>query len=568
MAQPVNYGQFINLAGATRRARPSRLWAERRRGDRRRGGPHDLAPTSPGTVDGRQTRALFRNANTTLLLSLSMSVLTSALVWHGGAAGLAVGWMLAMLVIAVLRYRLAARFRRVHASLDSLPRWRRLFVLGSAVNGTAWGLMGAHLALHATLLHPGYVAAALVIMAAVAVPLLCAVLAAYLAFAIPLLLPATLCFLLALPAPGAETSVALGAMMLVCLVALPCAALFARDALVASFALSDSEQRLREVLGGSLQGVLVHRDGEIVFANAALAAMCGYDSALAMHGLALERVLETRGGKEGGLVRLVRADGRSVAARSQQSTVRWRGGAATQLALVDVTEVESLREANRELQSFGYSVAHDLRSPLRAVSGFCNILKEDLGPDLGPGQREHIERICRASARMDRTIEDVLQLSRCANGELERVPNDLSAIATAIADELSAADASRRVTFAIRAGLSADADPGLLRVVIGNLLDNAWKFTRNEAEARIEVGTERRDDETVFYVRDNGVGFEMAYADKLFLAFERLHNDFPGTGIGLATVARIVQRHAGRVWASGAPGTGATFYFTLGPTGQ
>jgi len=227
---------------------------------------------------------------------------------------------------------------------------------------------------------------------------------------------------------------------------------------------------------------------------------------------------------------------------------------------------QQLREANGELESFAYSVSHDLRAPLRSVDGFSNILLKSYGDKLDDAGRDYLQRMRAAAQRMSQMIDDILILSRISRDELKRAPVDLSALAGEIARQLQEGTPQRAGEFIIAPGLSVEADPALVRVALDNLLGNAWKYTGKTEFARIEFTSEQHDDETVFVVRDNGAGFDPAYADKLFGAFQRLHHasDFPGNGIGLATVMRVVRKHGGRIWAEAAVGQGATFRFTLG----
>ncbi len=224
-----------------------------------------------------------------------------------------------------------------------------------------------------------------------------------------------------------------------------------------------------------------------------------------------------------------------------------------------------LAAINRELEAFAYSVSHDLRAPLRAVDGFSRILFEDFGANLNADARGYLERVRSAVQRMDRLIDDMLQLSRVTRAEMHPVAVDLSRLARQIAAQLKSAAPERSVELRIEPRLDARGDARLLEIALTNLLENAWKYTGKTEQARIELSAEVRNGETVFCVRDNGVGFDMQFAGKLFGAFQRLHSerDFPGTGIGLATVARIVHRHGGRVWAQSEPGKGASFFFTL-----
>lgn len=226
---------------------------------------------------------------------------------------------------------------------------------------------------------------------------------------------------------------------------------------------------------------------------------------------------------------------------------------------------QALESVNRELESFAYSVSHDLRAPLRAMTGFAEIVLQDYSNRLDADGTSYLQRIRAAAERMGGLIDDLLALSRVTRSELHREPVDVSALAREIADGLQERSPEREMALEIEPDLAAEADPHLLRILLDNLLSNAWKFTRNTPDANVRVAQAEDDGECVFLVQDNGAGFDMAYASKLFGAFQRLHgqDEFPGTGIGLATAQRIVLRHGGRMWAEGAVGKGATFYFTL-----
>jgi PAS domain S-box-containing protein len=225
-----------------------------------------------------------------------------------------------------------------------------------------------------------------------------------------------------------------------------------------------------------------------------------------------------------------------------------------------------LAQANKDLEAFGYSVSHDLRAPLRALSGYAEALLEEYSDDLGETGRGYAGRIQAASERMATLIDDLLQLARVSRRPMNLGPVDLSAEAAAVAGELQAAEPGRRIRITIQNGVRVTADRGLIRTVVQNLIENAWKFTARREDATIEFGSMAAEDaETCYFVRDNGAGFDPAHAAKLFQAFQRLHSDadFAGTGIGLASVLRIIERHGGRIWAEGAVDAGATFYFTL-----
>ena len=227
-------------------------------------------------------------------------------------------------------------------------------------------------------------------------------------------------------------------------------------------------------------------------------------------------------------------------------------------------QAAALAASNEELQSFSYSVSHDLRAPLRSIDGFGEALVEDEGPRLSDTGRRHLERIRAAARRMGELIDALLELSRVARQSLRNERVDLSGIAEAIIGDLRRAHPERRVEVMIEPGMEAKGDERLIRLVLQNLLGNAWKFSSGREDAKVEFATERNG-EVRYVVRDNGAGFDMRYADQLFLPFHRLHGvrEFPGTGIGLATVARIVHRHGGDIRAEGRVGEGATFRFTL-----
>lgn len=226
---------------------------------------------------------------------------------------------------------------------------------------------------------------------------------------------------------------------------------------------------------------------------------------------------------------------------------------------------EAADAANRELEAFSYSVSHDLRAPLRAIDGFSQALLEDYTDLLDDQGQDYLQRVRAATQKMAQLIDDLLKLSRLTRGELSLAQVDLSAIARGVAAELKKSQPGRRVTFRIAPGLTDTGDPNMLKVVVENLLGNAWKFTGRKEEATIEFGAAEVGGRAAFFIRDDGAGFDMTYADKLFATFQRLHQDrdFPGTGIGLSLVKRIVVRHGGSVWAEGKVGRGATFWFTL-----
>jgi signal transduction histidine kinase len=225
-----------------------------------------------------------------------------------------------------------------------------------------------------------------------------------------------------------------------------------------------------------------------------------------------------------------------------------------------------LAAAHRELEAFSYSVSHDLRAPLRSIDGFAQATLEDCGDALGADGRDHLGRVRAATKRMSALIDDLLSLAKVSRVAIDRARVSLSELAAHVAADLDETDPARCVIWHIHPGVVVDADRGLLRVLLENLLGNAWKFTARRADAVIEVGSAEENGQRVYFVRDNGAGFDMKYAARLFAPFQRLHDttEFPGTGVGLATVQRVVRRHGGTIRADGEVGAGATFTWTLG----
>ncbi len=224
-----------------------------------------------------------------------------------------------------------------------------------------------------------------------------------------------------------------------------------------------------------------------------------------------------------------------------------------------------LEAANKELEAFSYSVSHDLRTPLRGIDGFSQALLDEYADKLDAQGKDYLRRIRAACQRMAQLINDLLSLSRVTRSEMARQRVYLSRMARSLAEELQKTQPERQVEFAIAEGIIVNGDAHLLKIALENLIGNAWKFTGKNTQARIEFGMIRYEDKPAYFVRDNGAGFDMAYVDKLFGVFQRLHSptEFPGTGIGLAIVQRIIHRHGGRIWAEGKIDEGATFFFTI-----
>ncbi|HEV2332715.1 MAG TPA: ATP-binding protein [Gammaproteobacteria bacterium] len=288
-----------------------------------------------------------------------------------------------------------------------------------------------------------------------------------------------------------------------------------------------------------------------------------------------------------GLWRHRRKDGSTIDVEITSHTLHWRGHQARLVSANDITErlqaearirelnatlesqvrerTQQLESVNRELEAFSYSVSHDLRAPLRVIDGFSQALMEDYAGRLEGSGSKYLTRIRATTQRMGVLIDDLLTLARVSRRNVRRGDVDVSALAAEVVKELSEKEPAREVVTGIQSGMRAHADGGLVKIVLDNLIGNAWKFTSRTPAARIEVSTERYDGVIAFCVRDNGAGFDTQYTHKLFGAFQRLHaeSEFTGTGIGLATVARVAALHGGRAWAEGETGKGAVFRFTL-----
>jgi len=344
-----------------------------------------------------------------------------------------------------------------------------------------------------------------------------------------------------------------------------------------------SEEKYRTLVDHALVGIAIHQDSRFIFANERFADMLGYTLAEIAGLTIVERVhpderdlIMTRARRRQAgenepdtyEVRLLKKDGSVLYALVSNAVVDYNGKPATLITVADTTDTKTrieLEQVNKELEAFSYSVSHDLRAPLRSIAGFSRILLEDYGDSLDNKARDYLRRVCAATQHMGELIDDLLKLSRVTRVEIRYEWVDLSVMAHSIAAALKETAPGRAVEFIIAREVSVAGDRSLLRVVLENLLGNAWKFTSKHPRARIEFGITEQDGRTVYFVRDDGAGFDMAYANKLFTPFQRLHgsNEFDGTGIGLATVQRIIYRHGGSVWAEGEVERGATFYFTL-----
>ena len=365
-------------------------------------------------------------------------------------------------------------------------------------------------------------------------------------------------------------------------------------------ALKESETRFRMIVETSQEAIIAADcAGRLTYINRQFAEMLGREVAEVLGHPFLEFVDEAlhdetearQKSRENGVSEhyetiLVRKDGSKVWAGVSAKPIHdAKGSFAGSFAMIsDVTrrkqaaeEIEvlhthlsaralELEMANEELEAFNYTVSHDLRRPLTAISGYSQIILDLFGKTLDPSCREYVQEIVNGSIRMNHLIDTLLNFSRRYSVELRRETVDVSEQVREILAELRLADPQRRVACSVQSGVTIDADPQLLRVVLDNLLGNAWKYSSKNEESRIEFGITRQQGKDVFFVSDNGAGFDMARACLLFKPFQRLHDaaEFKGTGIGLASVQRIIQRHGGQIWAESEPGRGATFYFTLG----
>jgi len=347
--------------------------------------------------------------------------------------------------------------------------------------------------------------------------------------------------------------------------------------------LKKSEERYKALVAHAQIGIGIHREGKMIFANQQFLSMLGYAEeelidmpisqlihpdevkvvmARAFDRYAGQRVIETYD------IRLLRKDGTVLPAIVSNASIEYDGEKSTLITILDTTDSilrKKLEDSNQELEMFAYSVSHDLRAPLRSIDGFSQALQEDYAENLDEEGKDYLARIRAACEHMNTLINAILQLSRLSTAGVHHQDVNLSALAHEIAASLKESDRSRHVEFIIAEGITAIGDKNLLQVVMENLLGNAWKFTHKHKSAKIEFGIMNEGAYLIYFVRDDGVGFDMKYIDKLFTPFQRLHSneDYEGTGIGLASVQRIIRLHGGKIWAESSVEKGSTFYFTL-----
>ncbi|MEN6383048.1 MAG: ATP-binding protein, partial [Rectinema sp.] len=347
--------------------------------------------------------------------------------------------------------------------------------------------------------------------------------------------------------------------------------------------LRKSEEKYKALVDHALVGIGIHQNAQMVYANKQFASMLRFSEEEIIglpilqlihpdeRELIMSRAYDRYSGKEvidTYEMRMVRKDGSFMPAFISNTAIEYNGARATLITVVDTTETKlrkELEQVNQELERFTYSVSHDLRAPLRSIEGFSRALKEDYEDRLDREGQDYLQRIRAACQRMAAMIDAILQLSRIGRYEMHKEKVNLSAIAQDIASDLETTSPVRMVEFSIAEAVFAAGDPMLLRMVLENLIGNAWKFTQEHELGRIEFGVMQQNSKRIYYVRDNGLGFDMKYATKIFDPFQRLDNAkaFSGTGIGLASVKRIIHRHGGEIWAESAVGKGSTFYFTL-----
>lgn len=453
-----------------------------------------------------QVRLLYRNAPLGLIATLINSAVLVFILRSVVPHRVLTTWFVCILLVSIARFVQLSWFRRVPPESSDVSHWGKWFVIGLALSGIIWGSAGIVLYPVKSTIHQEFLAFVLGGMAIGAAGAFSVVMPAFIAYTLPSLAPLIVRFL----AAGDEIHMAMGGMSL----------LFA--VLITGIAFRISRVTLASLL------LRFEKNSLIVYLSSAKNDLEKLNRELS------SEIVERR--------------------KAEEELKRHREHLE-----------ELVEERTSELGAFIYSVSHDLRAPLRSICGFGKFLLEDQAGKLDEQGKDYLKRMNLSAVRMSELIEDLLSLSRISRQEIERTKLDLSKIASLIVSDLRATDPSRSIEVNIAKGLSAYGDESLITIVLTNLLGNAWKFTSKTAIARIEFGTLLKDGKSIYYIRDNGAGFDQRHREKMFLPFHRLHSEeeFEGMGIGLAIVKRVIHRHGGDIWAEGTTGKGATVYFRL-----
>jgi signal transduction histidine kinase len=453
--------------------------------------------------------------------TLVNSTIITFLHWHLVPHWFLFSWIIAMYSLSFFRILQYSLFKLSKDDNLDYHKWNYIFQIGIILSGTLWGVAAFFSRFNASELHHLLIAYVLGGMAAGATGAFSITRTSFYGFALPAVLPQIIIFF----GEGKQINFAMGAMMLLFLVLISISAESNRNVTNTSLSLRFEKNRLIKSLSNEKETTeKVNRK--------------------------LHEEIELRKHSEAQL---------QVARDELERKVKER---TADLQFAN----ESLEEKNRELDSFTNSVSHDLKSPLQSVIGFTKMISEDYSDKLNGIGKGYLKRITESAAKMDSIINDLLKLSRISRQQLAKEKVNLCQIAGQVIKDLIKGEPSRKVEVKIQTDLSHMADPGLIVIALTNLIGNAWKYTKNVECACIEFGHFIKDNQEIFFIKDNGAGFDMARADKLFKPFQRLHSEkeFSGTGIGLVIVQRVIQKHGGRIWAESAPGKGTTFYFTLG----
>lgn len=467
-----------------------------------------------------QVKLLYTLQPVGLMATFVNGLVITALHVHLVPLSVILSWFVSLSLLTLLRGIFLIPARRELARQKHVHLWARMFVLGMLLSGILWGTSASFLLFHSSQPHRILVAYVLGGMAAGAAGTFSAIRGAYLAYSLPALLPQIVLFF----AIDGGVYIAMSGMLAFFWLLITRSAFTNRATTLASLRLRFEREDL-------------------------------------IHSLSAARDQTEKVNEE-----LREEVNRRRLAESELRTAHAELEEKVEERTVELRNANSqLENANRELNEFAHSVSHDLRAPLQIVDIFSGLLSEERGAQLGREGKEYVSRIQDAGRRMSELIQDLLQLSRVSQHELHREPVDLSAVVRDINATLHTRHPEREIELEVEDGLVAHCDARLVRIALENLLDNAWKYTKQTDNAHIEFGKIDREGRSVYYVKDNGIGFDMAAAGKLFAPFQRLHTQgpFPGTGIGLTTVMRIVRRHGGMVWGESQPGKGATFFFTL-----